>query len=79
MGLLLKLILYGLVIYYIFKTIGGFVMRIFGGQAQQQAPRQATQQRRSGEINIEQAPHYKKQKKNTGTKDGDYIDYEEVK
>ena len=79
MGLLFKIILFGLVIYYIFKTIGGFVYRILGGQPQRQAPRQSTQYRREGEINVESAPEDKNQKKGSGSKEGDYIDYEEVK
>ena len=28
MGILLKVILFGLVFYYIFKTVGGFVLKI---------------------------------------------------
>ena len=79
MGILLKIILFGLVIYYTFKTIGGFVFRLLGGQQQQQAPRQSTKYRKNGEIIIEQTPKDKRQKNGTGSKEGDYIDYEEVK
>jgi hypothetical protein len=79
MGILLKIILFGLVIYYIFKTIGGFVFRLLGGQRQQQTQRQSTQSRRDGEIIIEQKPKDKRQQNGTGSKEGDYIDYEDVK
>jgi hypothetical protein len=80
MGLLFKLILFGIVIYYIVKTIGGFIFKILGVQPRRQAPQQTAQQRREGEIKIEYAPKDKKtQKKNAGSKGGDYIDYEEVK
>jgi hypothetical protein len=79
MGVLLKVVLFGLVIYYVFKTVGSFVLRIFGGQPQQPSSRQTTQQRRRGEINIDHIPKGKNQKGKPGSKDGDYIDYEEVK
>ncbi len=79
MGALLKFVLFGLVIYYVIKTIGSFVFRMLGGQPQQPPPRQSTQRRKSGEINIEYTPKSKTQKSNSGSKDGDYIDYEDVK
>ncbi len=79
MGLLFKIVLFGLVIYYIFKTIRGFVFRILGGQPQRQTPRQSTPRRREGEINVEYSPKDKKREKGAGSKDGDYIDYEDVK
>lgn len=81
MGLLLKFVLFGLVIYYVLRTVGSFVFRLLGGQSpqQQQRYRQAQQQghKKEGEINVEYMPE--NQKKRRGTKDGDYIDYEEVK
>lgn len=82
MGLLLKVILFGLVFYYIFKTVGGFVFRILGVQSpqQQQRTRQAQQKKREGEINIEYMPKdQQKQGAKGSSKEGDYIDYEEVK
>lgn len=79
MGVLLKVVLFGLVIYYVFKTIGNVVFRILGIQPKQQAPRQSTQQRKSGEINVEYSPKGKQKKGSGGPKDGEYIDYEEVK
>lgn len=81
MGILLKVILFGLVFYYIFKTIGGFVFRLLGGQPPQQAQRhrQAQQQKREGEINIDHAPKDQRRGVNRESKEGDYIDYEEVK
>ena len=78
MGILLKVVLFGLVIYYIVKTIGSFVFRIFGGQPQQQ-PRQAQSNKRKGEINIDYLPTDKKRRNSTGSKEGDYIDYEDIK
>lgn len=82
MGILLKVILFGLVFYYIMKTIGSFVFRFLGGQSPQQQQRyQQTQkqQKREGEINVEYMPKDKNGKTKSGSKEGDYIDYEEVK
>ena len=78
MGVLLKFILFGLVFYYIAKTIGSFIYRILGGQPQQQ-PRQTAQNRREGEINVDSKPKEKTRNFSTGSKEGDYIDYEDVK
>lgn len=78
MGILLKVVLFGLVIYYIVKTIGSFVFKIIGGQAQQQS-RQAQSNKRKGEINIDYMPTDKKRRNSDGSKEGDYIDYEDVK
>lgn len=82
MGILFKIILFGLVIYYILKTVGGFVFRILGGQAQQQQQkqRQTQQQKREGDVNIEYVPKGQKGSTNAnGSKAGEYIDYEEIK
>ncbi len=78
MGVLLKFILFGLVFYYIAKTIGSFIYRILGGQPQQQ-PHRTAQNRREGDINIDSKPKDKTRKYHAGSKEGDYIDYEEVK
>ena len=80
MGILLKFVLFGLAAYYIFKTIGNFIFRFLGGQAQQQQQRQTTtQQKRKGEVNIDYVPENQKGKPKSGPKGGEYIDYEEVK
>lgn len=81
MGVLLKLILYGLVIYYVFKTVGALVVRLAGGQRQPQSQqRQNASVRREGEINIDYVPGKEKRRRSAGgPKEGDYIDYEEVK
>ena len=79
MGILIKIILFGLVFYYIFKTIGSFIFRLLGGQAQQTQSRQTTQQKRDGEINIKYVPKDKNGGKGGSSKEGDYIDYEEIK
>ena len=80
MGLLLKFILIGLVIYYIVRTIGGFVHRILGGTTANQQQRQANPHQREGEINIDYIPDDQKRRSTKRTSgDGDYIDYEEVK
>ena len=78
MGVLLKVILFGLVFYYIAKTIGSFIYRILGGQTQNR-PRQAAQNKQEGEINIDSKPKNKARKYHAGSKEGDYIDYEDVK
>ena len=83
MGILLKVVLFGLVFYYILKTVGGFIFRLLGGQSPQQQQRyrqaQQQQQKREGDINIDYMPKNKRGKTKNGSKDGDYIDYEEVK
>ena len=79
MGLLLKVVLFGLVFYYIVKTIGSFVFRILGGQARQNQRQQTATHKREGEINIEYMPENQKGRSSSGKKGGDYIDFEEVK
>jgi hypothetical protein len=83
MGLLIKIILFGIVFYYIFKTVGGFVYRILGGRnfAQQQRQNQYNNHRREGEINVDYVPEKDKSKRkgSSSSKSGEYIDYEEVK
>ena len=79
MGILIKLLLFGIVIYYLVKTIGGFVFRLLGGQAPQQAHRNQTPNRREGDIHIDYVPQDQKRRAGAGSKDGDYVDYEEVK
>jgi len=82
MGILLKIILFGLVFYYILRTVGGFLYKILGGQ-----PRQPQTQRRQhydtnkeGDINIDYVPNKgRKRRSSSGSREGDYIDYEEVK
>ncbi|MCG8305946.1 MAG: DUF4834 family protein [Cytophagales bacterium] len=78
MGLLLKVILFGLVIYYIFRTIGNLIFRLLGGR-QQQHQRHGQPQRRDGEVNIDYVPKDQQRRTKTSAQEGDYIDYEEVK
>ena len=80
MGLLLKVILFGLVIYYLIRTIGGFVFRILGGSASNHQQRQTDQHRQEGDVNIDYIPDDQNSGSGrTSARDGDYIDYEEVK
>jgi len=79
MGWILKMILYGLVIYFLLKTIGSFIYRIMGGQVHQDQQRQTTQHKREGEINIDYIPKDERGRRRGGSKEGDYIDYEEIK
>jgi len=78
MGFLLKAFLFGLVIYYVFKSIGLVMVRMMGGGGPR-PPGTHYQGRREGEVNIEY-PHGKggPSQRNKKT-DGDYIDYEEIK
>ena len=76
---MLKLLILLFAIILIVRTIGKFVFRLLGGQQQQPPPRQSTQQRRKGEINIDYMPDQQEKKRKSRSKDGDYIDYEEVK
>jgi len=79
MGLLLKFVLFGLVFYYIIKTIGSFVFRILGGRTKENQAKQTRSHKKEGEINIEYIPNDPKVRTSGGRKGGDYIDYEEVK
>lgn len=79
MGILLKLLLFGLVFYYIIKTIGSFMFRFLGGQPPQNQQRQAYQRKKEGEINIDHTPKNQGRRSGRGARDGDYIDYEEIK
>ncbi len=53
--------------------------RFLGGQPPQDRQRQAYQRKKEGEINIDQMPKNQERRSRGGAKDGDYIDYEEVK
>ncbi|NJN28232.1 MAG: DUF4834 family protein [Cyclobacteriaceae bacterium] len=61
------------------KTIGGFVFRIMGGRMQQQQRGRSSASSRDGNINIDYAQKGKKNQSRGGTKEGEYIDYEEIK
>jgi hypothetical protein len=77
MGLLLKAFLFGLVIYYIFKSIGLVMARIMG--AGPKPPDTHFQSRREGDINVDYRPGRDGSSRQNKKTDGDYIDYEEVK
>jgi hypothetical protein len=79
MGVLLKVILFGLVIYYLLRTVGGIIFRLLGGQPPQQQSRQQTHKKREGEINIDYIPKDRDKRSSGSKREGDYIDYEEVK
>jgi len=78
MGFLLKAFLFGLVVYYIFKSIGLVMFRMMGGTGPR-PPETHFQSRREGDINVDfhsgkaGSPERKKRT------EGDYIDYEEIK
>lgn len=78
MGFLLKAFLFGLVVYYIIKSIGLVMARMMGGQG----PRQTdirNNSRREGEINIDYHPGKDNSHRSHKKSDGEYIDYEEIK
>lgn len=77
MGFLLKAFLFGLVIYYIFKSIGLVLARIMG--AGPRPPDTHYQSRREGDINVEYHPGRNDGSRRDKKADGDYIDYEEIK
>ncbi len=79
MGALLKIVMFGLIFYYIMKTVGAFIFRIMGGQVQQNQRRYSEPPKREGEINIDYAQKGKKGRSGGGAKEGEYIDYEEIK
>jgi hypothetical protein len=81
MGTLIKILLFGMIFYYIMKTVGGFIFRIMGGRVQQNQNRYTQKQpaRKEGEIIIDSAPSDKGKRKGAAANDGDYIDFEEIK
>ncbi|MCX2744441.1 DUF4834 family protein [Mangrovivirga sp. M17] len=88
MGIVLKFLLIAFVIFYIFSKLFGFLFRVLLGRAatqyknqqQQQGYKNANRQRRDGELNVDYVPVKEKPKrKSTGSADGEYIDFEEVK
>ncbi len=80
MGVLLKLVLFGVVFYYLLRTVGGFVFRVLGVQNQTQSRQRPTQEaKKEGQINIDYVPEKGKRKSRKGPSEGEYIDYEEVK
>ena len=81
MGILLKFILFALVFYYILKTIGHIAIRVVSRGNPAAPPRNDFEQRKEGEIKIDYAPgkNSKKGNHHISDREGDYIDYEEVK
>ncbi len=79
MGFLLKIVLFGLVFYYLIKTVGTFVYKLFGGQTVSGHRQHAQPKRREGEINIDSNPASMRNRNAQESSEGDYIDYEEVK
>ncbi len=81
MGFLLKFILFALVFYYLLKTIGHILVRVVSSGRQGPSRSRGFDERKEGEIKIDYAPGKGKNKHSShiGDKEGDYIDYEEVK
>ncbi|MGE4586721.1 MAG: hypothetical protein AB7D05_05205 [Mangrovibacterium sp.] len=76
MGYLLKLLLYGLIIYWVIRFFGRQLRRLFGvpGEASRQN-RPQENRRPEGEVRVEQPKH-------TGSRysreEGEYVDFEEI-
>ena len=87
MGVLVKIILFFLVFFWVFKVASKVVMSWFFKQSQQsshtyrQRTYQKTSRSTSGSVDVDRSSGQTHQrKKTTGNfKGGDYIDYEEVK
>ncbi len=79
MGFLLKAFLFGLVIYYVLKSIGHVFARIVGGTPVPKQRDTRYQQRRDGEINVDYAPEKEGATRKKNKSEGTYIDYEEIK
>jgi len=84
---MLKFLLILILFLYVFYKVGGFIMRAMyfgaGRQYQQRQPynRGNTTDVRHEEIKVDFIPEneIKKRKSNSNPKDGEYVDYEEVK
>jgi len=82
MGTLLKFILFTVIFFWLFSRVANFFVRMFVGnqagsrsQFDKQEPPHRT---KKGDINIDYMPNLGKQKGKKG-KEGEYIDFEEVK
>jgi len=76
---LFRILLIGLVIYWLYKTVGKFFFKTLSGNGGQQNPYQGHQQQRSreGSIHVDYNPKDKKGNQQD-FKGGEYVDYEEV-
>jgi hypothetical protein len=74
---MLRLLLIIILIIYVFYKLG--IFRIFSGSVRQGYSDQARDSRRppNSNLNVDSAPKEKEQK--SSNRDGEYIDYEEVK
>ena len=76
MSFLFKVVLFGIIIFYIFRKIFGLIDRITGRKPAPHDPRV----RREGDVKIEYQPDNKKGGRfGSEFKGGDYVDYEEIK
>jgi len=74
MSFLLKVVLFGIIIYYIFRKIFGLIDRLTGKSPKQEQPRM----RKEGDVNIDYQPGKKSGRYGSDFKGGEYVDYEEL-
>jgi len=74
--MLLKIVLFGVVAYFIIKKISTLVAIVLGQRPQ--ASSRTPPPRRKGEIKIDYAPDKNKKSPGKDFKGGEYIDYEEI-
>jgi hypothetical protein len=75
--MLLKIILFALVAYFIFKKIASILLLMMG-RAPKNHGFQQPRPRKEGEIRIDYAPDKGKKSSKKDFTDGEYIDFEEV-
>ena len=87
MGSLLKIILFTVLLYYLFKGIFRYLFPfLISNQAKKMQKKQEQakqdfvnqQQKNEGKVTIEYDPSQKHNEKNRGN-EGEYVDYEEIK
>ncbi|HBH23342.1 MAG TPA: DUF4834 domain-containing protein [Cytophagales bacterium] len=77
---MLKLLLFILLMYLVFRFIGNLFKLMMGRQGEKrQFHDQKRRNRKNDEVNIDYVPNQNKKQHKQSYKGGEYVDYEEVK
>jgi hypothetical protein len=80
MAVFFKIIFIALLIYYLIRGIGRFLLRGFinnvNGQMRQQENVSGRNRKKEGNVTVDYKPY---KDKNIGKDEGDYVDFEEIK
>ena len=75
MSFLLKVVLFGIILFYIFRKIFGVIDQLTGRKTKQDQPKM----RKEGEIRVDYHPDKEGGRHGSKFEGGEYVDYEEVK